>query len=213
MRRWVTTLSITLGLGAAVAAPAVAQIKSVGLLAGATFAKLGGSDVPDGIENKVGFMGGGFVDIGLGGIISVRPEVAYVQKGAKQSDAGDELKLKLDYIEVPVLLVVSVPTGGGMVKPEFFAGPAIAFKASCKFTGTSGGQSATANCDDPGVDSPIKSTDFGVMFGAGVAVRNFMASVRYDLGLTKIDDSTDPGNIKNRAFMILVGWAFPLIHM
>jgi hypothetical protein len=174
-----------------------------------TFAKFGGSDAASGSgnESKVGFMGGGFVDIGVGGIVSIRPEVAYVQKGAKASSGGAEIKFKLDYIEVPVLLTVSVPTGGGIVRPELFAGPAVGFRARCREANAS----TSASCADLGVET--KSTDFGLMFGAGVAIRSFMASVRYDLGLIKIDDSADPEDIKNRALLILVGWAFPLLHM
>ena len=63
--------------------------------------------------------------------------------------------------------------------------------------------SQSASCPDP---SGIKSTDFGVAFGAGLEFRNFTLQGRYDLGLTKLDDAGS--DVKNQGWLITLGYAF-----
>ncbi len=175
-----------------------------GVKGGVNLAKLGGSDAGS-LETKAGLVAGGFVEFMIGNMFAIQPEVLYSQKGAKESVGGDELKLKIDYVEVPVLLKINIPIEGSNVHPNVYAGPAVAFKASCKFSGSSGGVSFSESCDDAGV--MVKSTDFGVAFGGGVSFdvggAEVGVDVRYTLGLTKIDDEPDPDNVKNKVISIM----------
>ena len=52
---------------------------------------------------------------------------------------------------------------GESFSPRVFAGPAIAFEASCKISGTDGSVDVEVDCED--VDLPTKSTEFGAVFG------------------------------------------------
>ena len=113
--------------------------------------------------------------------------------------------MDLDYIEIPALVVFGIPAGS--IKVEFFAGPQVSFQAKCALTATPTGES-TFSEDCP--SDIIKSTDFGILAGAGVVVGSFMAQAAIDYGLTTIDAEDDPDDIRNQAFYVLLGWMFRL---
>lgn len=188
------------------ATPATAQM-GIGVFGGVSFANSHGADkdiLGLSRSGRTGFLAGAMLDIPLGAV-SIRPEVFYVQKGVRFSDSSGEVGFNLDYIEVPVLVVFGIPAGG--LKVELFAGPQISFRAKCAIVATpTGGSTASIDCPS----DIIKSTDFGILFGGGVAVGGFMAQVALDYGLTTLDAETDPDDIKNQAIYILVGWMFRL---
>ncbi len=198
-------------IGGLVAAPPASAQIGFGLVAGVSFAKFTGADANvGGISSgtRTGFVGGGVVDIPISDMFSVRPEVLYAQKGARFSDQGVTAGFNLDYIEIPALFVVSVPTSGN-VTPEFFAGPQVSFRVGCSVTATGGNSpGGTVSCTDAGIEDEVATTDFGVIFGAGVTVGNFMAQAALDLGLSKIDNSASPDDIKNQAIYVMLGWMF-----
>jgi hypothetical protein len=180
-------------------------------MGGVSFSNLYGSEKDDfgpGRSGSTGFLAGVMLDIPLG-IVSIRPEVFYVQKGVQFSDATRAAEFSLDYVEIPVLVVVGIPVGS--LKVEFFAGPQISFQTKCDVTGGStGSPEETLPCDDPNIGLEIESKDFGVIFGGGVAVGNFMAQVALDYSLTTLDAEVDPFDIKNQAIYGLVAWMFRL---
>ncbi len=191
-------------------APATAQI-GVGVFGGVSFADLHGSEKDDfapGRSGRTGFLAGAMLDIPLG-IISIRPEVFYVQKGVQFSDPTFAAEFDLDYIEIPVLLVVGIPAGG--LKVEFFAGPQVAFRTKCdiSFTDT-GGTEQSLPCDDAVTGAELESTDFGVIVGGGVTISNFMVQAAFDYGLATVDAESDPFDIKTQAIYITAGWMFRL---
>jgi opacity protein-like surface antigen len=162
-------------------------------------------------KSRTGFVGGLGVLFGLSERVSIGTGGYYSQQGAKFTESGSpDITLKLDYIQVPLTLGIAFPTGG-TVTPSIFAGPMIGFKASCKFTdGTE-----TVDCDHPDVDTFVKSTDFGLLFGGGIGIQagtgQIILNGWYNLGLTKIDDHpTDQSDAKNSFFGFGVGYAFPL---
>ena len=121
-------------------------------------------------DMKAGGAVGGFVNIGINEIASIQPEVLFTMKGAKD-DAGD--KIKVNFVEIPILLRANLTRGEG-VRPFVTVGPAVSFRTSAKV-------------EDEDIDEDIKdeieTTDFGVIFGGGVAVGPATFEVRYDLGL------------------------------
>ena len=188
------------------AAAATAQI-GIGPIGGVSLANFSGSDNNIAGLNRsgrTGFLVGGMVDFPLGAV-SIRPEVFYVQKGVRYSDSSGEVGLDLDYIEIPALVVFGIPAGS--IKVEFFAGPQVSFQAKCALTATPTGES-TFSEDCP--SDIIKSTDFGILAGAGVVVGSFMAQAAIDYGLTTIDAEDDPDDIRNQAIYVLLGWMFRL---
>lgn len=188
------------------AVPAMAQI-GIGPIGGISLANLSGADkdIPGlSRSGRTGFLIGGMIDFPLG-VVSIRPEVFYVQKGVRYSDSSGELGLNLEYIEIPVLVVVGIPAGS--IKVEFFAGPQVSFQAKCTGTFTpTGGSSASTDCPS----DVFTSTDFGILFGGGVAVGSFMAQAALDYSFTTLDAEDDPDDIRNQAIYVLVGWMFRL---
>jgi len=205
------TIAAVVILGGALSGQAAAQRStSFGLLGGAAFSRLSGADATTGefdfTKSKLGLTAGGFVSLGLGPNFAIQPEVFFVQKGAKAKPTGGTVKFRLGYVEVPVLAKLIIPAKGSGIQlsPHFYGGPAIAFKTSCSISGSDGSTTVTGKCDANNVR--IKSTDLSVLFGAGVDIGRFMIEVRYDLGLSKIDDSGEDLDAKNRTLYVLGGW-------
>lgn len=172
--------------------------------AGLTLANLYGDDNSE-TDSKIGFAGGGFLSIQASDQIVIQPELLYTTKGAKFDTLGLELKLKLNYIEVPILIKWMFPTEG-TVKPSLFIGGAPAFLASAKAEVSVGGAAVEADIKDI-----TKSFDFGVIVGGGLDFAagsgTFAIDVRYTLGLTSIDDTGFDEDVKNKAFSASIGYA------
>jgi opacity protein-like surface antigen len=208
MKRLLAGFCIFVAL-AVLAVPADAQKVSVGLKAGPNFVTLAGDGVSD-VESFARMIGGGFMVVQLGNNFAFQPELLYAQKGGKEVDADEIMKLKLDYIEVPLLLR-AFPTMTGRFLPHLLAGPTVAYNSNCDAEITEAGVATTVDCDDL---LPLKDWDLGVALGGGVDMavgKAFLVlDLRYTLGLTSIDDDSNPSDIKHRAFSIMAGFRYPL---
>jgi hypothetical protein len=221
MRRIAFGLTLALAF-VFVTRPAQAQVAiDLGVKGGVAVAKASFDPEPTDInlKSRTGFVGGGFATFHVGELFFVQPEVLYSQKGAKEEDTIEgtsvAAKLKLDYLEIPVLFGAEFQPEGSKIMPRVFAGPMVAFEMSCKLTGEGGGYSVDADCDSADVGIDTKSVDFGVVFGAGLgfALENFKIIVdgRYNLGLTNLNDTTgDNTDVKSRAWQFMAGVAFPV---
>ena len=98
-----------------VASPSFAQQFGYGGLLGSSLGTLTSSDDFAEPRSKGGFVAGGFVDVALTDLFSVQPQLLFVQKGAKIREAGVEGTVTLDYVEVPILGVVSFPQQGPII--------------------------------------------------------------------------------------------------
>jgi len=181
-----------------------------GIKAGVNMAGIYGSDTDDGNKFKAGGVFGVFMSYAFTPQFSVQPEVLYSMKGYKWEgsgvDAGYTEKGKFNYIEVPVLLKYNIPTEGN-TSPNLFVGPAVAFLTKADIDWDFDGESGTEDIKDSS-----KSVDFGVAFGGGVDFTmgegTVTFDVRYTLGLTKVDDSAEPWDLKNKAWSFIVGYGF-----
>ncbi len=187
-------------------APSEAGIK-FGLRLGGNAAKLTGDDIQDigeTIKSKTGLVAGVFLAINLGKIVTIEPEVLYTMKGSKLEDPIGEYTGKLygDYLEIPLLLKIRIPTPG--IQPAIFAGPSIGFKLREKLT---------FNGEDvPLEESLLENNDYGAIFGAGLDIgRHFMIDVRYSLGLKKVLTTIEDAesiDVKNGVWSATIGIAF-----
>lgn len=218
MRRWTKRaggLAVALALAAASAAMAQKPEHRFGFMGGLNLARLSGAGVEEfDVKNRVGFLAGAFAEIGVVRNFAIEPEIYYTMKGAKATDAGEDLEFKADWLEIPLLAKVLIPIESASkvkVRPHFYAGPAVAFRTSCKVKGESGGVSVEVECDE--FDTSVKKTDFSIVFGGGVDIGPVLVGVRYDLGLTDLNDdpeATSEDTIRSRALSFLVGVSFPL---
>lgn len=195
------------------AAPVSAQSTRIGAKVGLTSATVTGDDA-EGAESLNGFSGGVFATFQLSPAFAIQPEVLYMSKGASV-DIEDEFTadLKLRYIEIPVLAKVSF--GTGVLRPNVFAGPAIAFRTGCEIEAGDGEFSGTVDCDDDELDiGAFKTTDFGAVVGVGfdydLGSAALLVDARLDLGLSSLDDTGTDADAKNRAWSFLVGASFPV---
>ncbi len=196
-------ISVFLGILVMFATPAVALQDtpfSFGAKVGANLSRTWGDDqeVMLGFDGKMkaGVIGGAFGAYAICDWMTVQAEVLYSQKGAK---FGDE-SLKLDYIEIPILAMWTAPAQGRFT-PNLAIGPSLGFNVRANLAGID-------------VKDGIKTTDFGIAFGAGVKVDEIgpgaiTFDVRYTLGLTNIlDDAPSDLSVKNQALAFLLGFAF-----
>lgn len=188
--------------------PAAAGVQ-FGIKGGGNMAKVTGADAQDleaTLKTKVGFMGGVFLAFNFGSVVTIQTEVLYTMKGAtfEYTDLGDTYTEKLygDYVEIPLLLKLRIPTPG--VQPFIFAGPSVGFKLREKLT---------LNGEDvPLTEKLLKDNDYGAIFGAGLNIgKHFMLDVRYSMGLQKVIDvaeGDEPLDIKNGVWGATIGIAF-----
>jgi len=210
-----------LGLALA-AAPADAQSLKIGVEGGLNLADVSlenGAD--DALESATGYRVGGIVRLGLpGGIFHLQSGVSLSQEGADPAeDATDAAGIELDYVEVPLLVGLSIPTGPAPITPRIYAGPALAFESDCTLTAENG-ISVDAACDDPTLGEltlDTESTDYRLLFGGGVDIPAgpgaLTVDLRYDLGLRDINatEGTDVVEIKNRNFQAVAGYAISIL--
>lgn len=212
MRRWSRPAVFLCLLGLCLTTRAAAQNLEFGILGGMSFSKLALSDgnALENPKNRVAFTGGGFLTWHIGNILAIQPEVLLSMKGTAASNptqnftTGD-LKLKMDYIEVPILVKAYIPIGNDKWVPNVFAGPAFAWLINCRV-----GEDVIGGTRDCANGGPtIKDTDYSIMTGIGVDfLQHFTAQVRYDIGMNDVDE--DQGTANNRTLSLIVGYIFQL---
>lgn len=214
--RWSSFLLLPVAI-ALVAAAAPAGAVEGGFKVGLSVATLHGSLPTDGlVENspKLGFGGGAWLAIPLGPTLSVQPELNYVQKGTslgsvELTDPGGitlgtiKVLAAVDYLEMPLLLRVSIPVGGS-ASPYFVGGPVAGFRLSQKIK-VSGIVSYSTDA------AAFRGTDFGAALGAGLELGHGPMrgtfETRYTLGLTPAGQDSYSTDAKNGDFMVTMGLA------
>ena len=198
------------------AATASAGAVDFGIKGGLNIANLHGEDVSDDSDWKTGFAGGVFLNWGVTPVFSIQPELLYVQNGTKDSVLDGELSLKFNYLQIPVLAMVDLPVGGGLI-PVLYTGPYFGIRLDSKLVVEAGGASASASLDDY-----TETYDTGFVFGAafefGAGPGKMTLEGRYVLGMTQIDTGLVEGifgveeaprsDAKNESWMIMLGFAF-----
>ncbi len=192
-----------------VASPLFAEGMMFGIKGGINLANITGDDAED-TTMKMGGVGGVFMCYNITEIFAIQPEVLFSMKGAKYDitilDETYEATMKLNYIEIPVLFKVNLPTEGKM-KPSLYAGPALGILMS-----------ANAEVEDVSEDikDDMKGTDIGLLAGAGIGYQMENGSllsfeVRYEVGMTSIADTGDSDvdvDVKNSVISVMVGYGF-----
>ena len=213
-RFWIGAVTL-LSLGVLSAHPAGAQkpSSSFGPMGGLALGNLHGADVEAfvgvGTQSRTAFAAGAFATFGIAKNFAIEPQVLYVSKGAKASASGVTAAIKLNYVEVPLLLKAVFPLEGSTrIALNLFAGPAIAFRTTCNIKASGGGVTLEQTCSDAGL--PVKSTDFMLAFGGGMDVGPVALQVRYDLGLSKLGDVSQAADIKTNAWLFTGGFRIPI---
>ena len=218
-------LSFVVLLALFIALPAKAQVK-LGVIGGINIANLNGEDedrTKIDFSSRTGFGIGGVLDLPMSTNVALHVEPMYLQKGAEFDLSDQDLgtakaTVKAAYLEVPVF--VKVALGSSTARPYLMAGPTIGFNLSSTF-----GLSAAGLNAEMDANPVIKSTDFGLGFGAGVDIpigaNTFFVEGRYALGLSDVAEAgtfelmgeqlqVDNANVKTNGIQIMAGISFPL---
>jgi len=198
MKKLFLSIFLLSGLIIATAPDAQAQL---GIKAGLNSANF--NDTDDSYDSRMGLMAGLTYDFAIPmSPISIQPGVFYTQKGAEASAEGVEGKVKLDYVEIPVVAKFDFILDNPMLTPHVYVGPYVGFNINAESELSSEAGSIGGDIDDV-----VKGTDFGVVVGAGADITQFNIGLRYSAGLTNIaeDDAFDG---KNGVFSIVAGINF-----
>ncbi len=184
-----------------------------GIKAGVNLASFRGefADIAD-AKTRTGFVVGGFLALGFAPDLAVQVEALFSQKGAKfegvrTDEIGDPLGesdtfVKLDYMEVPVLLRGTL-LRGSPVQPVYFLGPTVGFSL--------GGTVESDGVPDEDLED-LKGVDLGLALGAGarfaLAGQKVTAEFRWTTGFTDIYDIEGNAESINNVFSVLAGVAF-----
>jgi hypothetical protein len=179
----------------ALASPVLAQ--GIGLKGGFSYGDVSNRGLlPGQLTNRNGFA----IGLGIGStrsLLSVGVEGLYAQRGVVGDNGPDQRKL--DYIDVPAYVRVTVPTPG--VAPYAFAGPQLSFEVKCRAGG------------DPCPDTDRPKLTYAAVIGGGVRLGqpgSLSIEGRYIYGLNdlKLSTVTSSESYRTRSFMILLGLGF-----
>lgn len=145
----------------------------------------------------------GLLDYPLSPTFSFQPAIGLSGKGFKSEMEGEDAKLNLLYLDVPLNIVAKFPVPK-MGKIFLGAGPYAAYGISGEIS------SDGENEDDVFGDEGYKRADFGINLLGGVELsQGFIVNANYGLGLANVIDSEDSGlSVKNKVFSISLGCLF-----
>ena len=202
-------------------ASASGQEITVGIKGGLNVSNLS-VDAPDdpdfAFDSQTDFLVGGFAQFAIGQTFAIQPEVFYSQNGAKTKSDDPSIKLNLNYIRIPLLLMARLSSRESPLYPILYVGPQLALETRCQVTGENDGVSVSFDCDSPELDDSLqtKSTDFGLVFGGGFEILysglTVQLDARYNLGLTNLNDTADADevSVKSRGWSFMLGLGIPI---
>lgn len=181
---------------------------------GMNFANNRGGEIRDGYEQaatKPGLSGGIGVDVAVGKVFAVEPELLYSPKGHKWIENNLVFVNSLSYLELPVLFKINIPLF--QTVPSLYAGPSFGWLLSAKEEIDGKEQEESNNWN---------SFDFGLTLGSGVKIPvNYGAilfDLRYTLGFSEVyksgyvdyDENVNNGSldIRNGTLSLLLGYEF-----
>ena len=192
-----------------------ANAQNFGFKGGYNYSSFNGDVAKDNtLKGLSGFYVGALLELPLGDVISIQPEVIYSRQGAvwEQKDILGEFKkdLKLDYLNIPVMAKVNLGPlflQGGVQFGFLVDKPEVSY--------TRGAQRVTEKVDK----DAYASFDFGVGAGLGVNLsQHFFVEARYTHSLTNALDPnnnslknahiSDDNNFKNAVLSLGLGVKF-----
>ena len=129
---------------------------------------------------------------------AIEPGIFYSMQGAKGKGESSGLKIKNDYLNIPVLAKFYVWEG---VSVDL--GPQLGFALNGKNKTKSGGTEVKTDIDHLNTVDLSFAMGLSYDFNMGLVV-----SARYNLGLTNVIEKDIVGNNQNRVFQLSAGWKF-----
>lgn len=171
---------------------------AVGLKAGPNFAKINAeSSAGETYKSRTGFHGGAFVLFKLTKI-GIQPELLFSQQGTTVKFNNQDYDANYSYFNIPIILKVYTVAGINLQ-----AGPQFGFvtKAEQEVTNLAGAKTTQD------VKDQLKGSDIGLALGVGWDLPfGLTIDGRYNLGLSKINDSAGSPEAKNQVIQVSLGY-------
>lgn len=175
---------------------AMAQF-NIGIKAGANITKIDGKSFKE--EFSYGYHLGGFAEIGLGGKLSIQPEVLFNQYQTRVDSTfsnvyknalnfSDNRDIKLNYLSIPIL--ASYKLGNAL---SLQAGPQFGILLNKNKGLLENGKEAFDN------------GELSLLGGAQLNISKFRLSGRYMVGLNNISDIDEQNKWKNQGWHLSLG--------
>lgn len=168
----------------------------LGIKAGTNISKIQGRSFKD--EFRYGYLLGGYAEIGLGGKISIQPEVLFVQsqtrvdssfKSIYQNVFSSGNNIKLNYLAIPLLVNYKL---GNVLSLQ--AGPQFSILMDKNKTLLQNGKNAFDN------------GDFSMLGGVQLDISKLRITGRYAVGLNNINDLDNQNKWRNEAIQLSLGF-------
>ncbi len=171
---------------------------------GVALATVTGDDVDNSSKNRTApYLGVPMIVQNPSSVPGFQAGLSWVGKGAKADDAGVSGEIRLQYIEIPLMLRLAKPVSGSGVVPALMLGVAPALRISCEVGANIGGGSVSTDCAD--ADAGVKRFDIGadLAFPAGTRLM-IVPTVRFTRSLSTISDESGL-DVKSSVIQIGVG--------
>ncbi|EJF09024.1 MULTISPECIES: porin family protein [Pontibacter] len=204
---------LTLLFAVGMAFTSMAQSVSFGPRVGATFSKISlsdgdGNELEDELKYTPGLQVGVVANFNVSELLSIQPELLFVQKGYKLGDSDTHIKGTSNYIEVPVLAKITF--GSEQVKGFVTGGPTVGYLASGKMSMKYDGTKASDSYEFEDEDNRMElGASFGVGLGYNLGAGALNLDVRYGLGLTSLYEvESGESKSRNRVLGVSVAYLF-----
>lgn len=171
-------------------------------------------------------LGAAFSPVSFGPASAV-VEVYYREKGAEGASSfqpGDPVptavEIGLDYVEIPLLLRVDLPSGLRWLRPYVQGGPAFGWRIDCGVSVDTQTGQADESCDDLFGEGQLEETledyEQGIVLGGGLdfvvlgGLGAINVDARYTRGLSRLSTFDSGPDVKNESFTAMLGYSFNL---
>lgn len=194
--KYLYTLLIVVGLGFTAQAQILPKFQA-GLKVGANFSKLD-TERPLDSENKAGMLGGLWFRFGAAGL-HFQPEIYYTSKKTtlKSIATAEENQVTFNSIDVPLLVGTKIGAMGAGLR--FNTGPVVSFIIDENQSISQ----ATTNI----TRFDAKNQSFAWQFGTGVDLKSLSLDLRYELGISKLNQD-GYSEAKLNLFQLALGYKF-----
>jgi len=191
MQKIILSLCFMLALSAAVSA----QTLHLGAKAGANLGKIDGKSFKE--EYNLGYVLGGYVELGLSKTISIQPELLFSQTNTTidsnykfyEPSAIVGSKAHLNYLNIPILLNIN-------------ASKLLTFQVGPQFSVLmNNDKTLVANGEDA-----IKNGDFAAVLGAQLNFGLLNVYGRYNIGLSNLNDIGNQDKWKSQTIQLGLGF-------
>jgi hypothetical protein len=205
---------VALAAMALLAQPQVAAAQETAFKGGVTISRLQ-TDLSYWDDDLVSTTFGGHVRLRLGPVY-FQPELMVITKGAQASrpepDFLEEDQIRIEYIDVPLLL--AVPIRIGTLEPYIAAGPTLMAESRCRSFIRRDGLRTNLPCDPPPAGSNLfqrTALDWGVTVSGGLTYPilggSAMVEARHTRGMRDIYRGQARAEVRNRTTAFLLGFA------